>query len=214
MTYGYIRVSTDKQTVKNQSFEIEEFAARNKISIDSWIEETASGTITPEHRELGKLIEKISNGDLIICSELSRLGRSLFMIMSILNKLMEKGARVWTIKDGYRLGDDIQSKVLAFAFGLSAEIERNLISQRTKEALERKKSEGKKLGRPQGSLNKICILDGAELGTSIMIIHGISINQIAKLYGVHRKTVATFIKNKKLTSKENIERTLQLIGQV
>ena len=79
MTYGYIRVSTDKQTVKNQSFEIEEFAARNKISIDSWIEETASGTITPEHRELGKLIEKISNGDLIICSELSRLGRSLFM---------------------------------------------------------------------------------------------------------------------------------------
>ena len=200
MTYGYIRVSTDKQTVKNQSFEIEEFAARNKISIDCWIEETASGTITPEHRELGKLIEKISNGDLIICSELSRLGRSLFMIMSILNKLMEKGARVWTIKDGYRLGDDIQSKVLAFAFGLSAEIERNLISQRTKEALERKKSEGKKLGRPQGSLNKICILDGAELGTSIMIIHGISINQIAKLYGVHRKTVATFIKNKNNSS--------------
>ena len=142
MTYGYIRVSTDRQTVENQRFEIQEFAKRNSISVETWIEETASGTITPEHRELGKLLEKIQKGDLIICSELSRLGRSLFMIMSILNKLMEKGARVWTIKDGYRLGDDIQSKVLAFAFGLSAEIERNLISQRTKEALERKKAEG------------------------------------------------------------------------
>lgn len=90
MTYGYIRVSTDRQTVENQRFEIQEFAKRNSLSVETWIEETASGTITPEHRELGKLLEKIQKGDLIICSELSRLGRSLFMIMSILNKLMEK----------------------------------------------------------------------------------------------------------------------------
>ena len=151
MIYGYIRVSTDKQTVENQRFEILEFAKRNSLVLDSWIEETVSGTIRPENRALGKLLDSIQKDDLIICSELSRLGRSLFMIMSILNKLMEKGARIWTIKDGYRLGDDIQSKVLAFAFGLSAEIERNLISQRTKEALERKKAEGQKLGRPKGS---------------------------------------------------------------
>lgn len=212
MTYGYIRVSTDKQTVENQRFEILEFAKRNSLKVETWIEETVSGTITPENRELGKLLEKIQAGDLIICSELSRLGRSLFMIMSILNKLMEKSARIWTIKDGYKLGDDIQSKVLAFAFGLSAEIERNLISQRTKEALERKKAEGQKLGRPQGSTGKNSKLDGAELGTTIMLLQGISINRIANLYGVHRKTVKKFIAKRQLYSSENIEKTLRFIG--
>mgnify|MGYP003499355718 FL=1 len=122
MNYGYIRVSTDKQTVENQRYEITEFAQKNGIQIDEWIEETISGTLEPQRRQLGTLLDRVQKNDLIICSELSRLGRSLFMIMSILNKLMETGARVWTIKDGYRLGDDIQSKVLAFAFGLSAEI--------------------------------------------------------------------------------------------
>ena len=212
MTYGYIRVSTDKQTVENQRFEILEFAKRNSLVLDSWIEETVSGTIRPENRALGKLLDSIQKDDLIICSELSRLGRSLFMIMSILNKLMEKGARIWTIKDGYRLGDDIQSKVLAFAFGLSAEIERNLISQRTKEALERKKAEGQKLGRPKGSTTDSSKLDGAEIGATIMLMQGISVNQMAKLYGVHRNTVKKFITSKKLGSRENIERMLKLIG--
>ena len=136
MIYGYIRVSTDKQTVENQRYEINRFMKRTGKKVDKWIEETISGTVKPEKRDLGKLLQNAKKDDVIICSELSRLGRSLFMIMSILNKLMEKGARIWTIKDGYRLGDDIQSKVVAFAFGLSAEIERNLISQRTKEALE------------------------------------------------------------------------------
>ena len=212
MIYGYIRVSTDKQTVENQRFEILEFAKRNSIVLDSWIEETVSGTIRPENRALGKLLDSIQKDDLIICSELSRLGRSLFMIMSILNKLMEKGARIWTIKDGYRLGDDIQSKVLAFAFGLSAEIERNLISQRTKEALERKKAEGQKLGRPKGSTTETSKLDGAEIGATIMLMQGISVNHMAKLYGVHRNTVKKFITSKKLGSRENIERMLKLIG--
>ncbi len=212
MTYGYIRVSTDKQTVENQRFEIVEFAKRNSLVLDSWIEETVSGTIRPENRALGKLLDSIQKDDLIICSELSRLGRSLFMIMSILNKLMEKGARIWTIKDGYRLGDDIQSKVLAFAFGLSAEIERNLISQRTKEALERKKAEGQKLGRPKGSTSDVSKLDGAEIGATIMLMQGISVNQMAKLYGVHRNTVKKFIATKRLDSQENIERILKLIG--
>ena len=212
MIYGYIRVSTDKQTVENQRFEILEFAKRNSLVLDSWIEETVSGTIRPENRALGKLLDSIQKDDLIICSELSRLGRSLFMIMSILNKLMEKGARIWTIKDGYRLGDDIQSKVLAFAFGLSAEIERNLISQRTKEALERKKAEGQKLGRPKGSTTETSKLDGAEIGATIMLMQGISVNQMAKLYGVHRNTVKKFIVAKRLDSQENIKQMLKLIG--
>ena len=90
-----------------------------------------------------------------MASELSRLGRNLFMIMEILNICMSKECRVWTIKDNYRLGDDIQSKVLAFAFGLSAEIERNLISQRTKEALARLKAEGKLIGRESGRRNNL-----------------------------------------------------------
>ena len=204
--YGYIRVSTDKQTVENQRFEIVEFCSKNNIArIDDWIEETISGTVDIKKRELGKLLSLVKKGDLIICSELSRLGRSLFMIMSVLNILMEKEVRVWTIKDGYRLGDDIQSKVLAFAFGLSAEIERNLISQRTKEALERKKAEGVRLGRPRGAKNKKSKLDGCELAMSVMLLADTSLNQIAKLYGTHRNTVKRFILNKNLDSKDNLE---------
>ena len=150
MIYGYIRVSSDKQTVENLRFEINKFCERNKLAIDGWIEETISGTKAYNKRELGKLLKRVQKEDLIICAELSRLGRNLFMIMEILNICMSKECRGWTIKDNYRLGDDIQSKVLAFAFGLSAEIERNLICQRTKEALARKKAEGVVLGRPQG----------------------------------------------------------------
>ena len=125
MNYGYIRVSSDKQTVENQRFEIENFAKQNNFKIDGWIEETISGTKNYDKRELGKLLNKVKKDDLIICAELSRLGRNLFMIMEILNICMTKECKVWTIKDNYRLGEDIQSKVLAFAFGLSAEIERN-----------------------------------------------------------------------------------------
>lgn len=154
MVYGYIRVSTDKQTVENQRFEIKQFSCKNKIVIDRWIEETISGTIAPEKRNLGKLLRHIQKDDVIICSELSRLGRSMFMIMSILNRLMEMNVKVYTVKEGYKLGQDLQSKVLAFAFSISAEIERNLIAERTTEALKRRKAEGKTLGRPKGRKNK------------------------------------------------------------
>ena len=151
MRYGYIRVSSDKQTVENQRYEIKAFCAKEGWQIDGWIEETVSGTRTYTKRRLGKLLRRVKKGDMIICSELSRLGRSLYMIMEILSYCMHRGCKIWTIKDGYRLGDDIQSKVLAFAFGLSAEIERHLISQRTREALARLKAEGKHVGRPEGS---------------------------------------------------------------
>lgn len=155
MNYGYIRVSTDKQNVGNQRFEIEKFCSAEGLIIDGWIEETISGTKYYTKRRLGKLLKHTKPGDLIICAELSRLGRNLYMIMEILGICMNRGCKVWTIKDGYRLGEDIQSKVLAFAFGLSAEIERNLISQRTKEALQCKKKEGVKLGRPQNARTSI-----------------------------------------------------------
>lgn len=195
MIYGYIRVSSDKQTVENQRFEIYQFCEKRHLNIDGWIEETISGTKAYQKRALGELLAKINKGDLIICSELSRLGRNLFMIMEILNICMSKECRVWTIKDNYRLGDDIQSKVLAFAFGLSAEIERNLISQRTKEALLRKKTEGIVLGRPLGrknkQLNKKCELNKERI--SNLMRCNVSIPKIAKVVGVSKGTLYRFL---------------------
>jgi len=195
MVYGYIRVSSDKQTVENQRFEIVEFAKKNNMRIDGWIEETISGTMQYDKRELGKLLERVQKDDMILCSELSRLGRSLFMIMEILNQCMQRECIVWTIKDGYRLGDDIQSKVLAFAFGLSAEIERNLISQRTKEALARKKAEGVVLGRPKGRKSSHVKLTGKEKRVSEMLIKGIPKTKIASKFEVNRNTLNKFIKD-------------------
>src|SRR5574344_1529721 len=197
MTYGYIRVSSDKQTLENQRFEINNFCRRRDMKIDGWIEETISGTKSYNKRELGKLLKKVKKGDMIICAELSRLGRNLFMIMEILNICMSKECKVWTIKDNYRLGEDIQSKVLAFAFGLSAEIERNLISQRTKEALARKKAEGVVLGRPKGKktapekhklFNKITLIKG-------LLAENVSKRQIAKICKVDRNTLSRYIAN-------------------
>ena len=196
MIYGYIKVSTDRQTVDNQRFEIERFCSKNNLCVEQWIQETISGTKTPEKRLLGTLLAGVKRGDLIICSELSRLGRSLFMIMSILNHLMTNGVRVWTIKDNYRLGDDIQSKVLAFAFGLSAEIERDLISQRTKEALARKKSEGVILGRPLGKKSSRVKLSGHEKEIRELLDRKTSKSAIGRIFGVNRMTVDSFLKER------------------
>ncbi len=195
MTYGYIRVSSDKQTVENQRFEINNFCKANNLEIDGWIEETISGTKNYDKRKLGKLLNKVKKGDLIICAELSRLGRNLFMIMEILSICMKKECRIWTIKDNYRLGDDIQSKVLAFAFGLSAEIERNLISQRTKEALARKRAEGVVLGHPKGLKNGHTKLTGKETVICEMLNRGATRIAIGKLFKVSRNTVKKFIDN-------------------
>lgn len=196
MVYGYIRVSTDKQTVENQRFEIEQFCVKHGLKIEQWIEETISGTKSPEKRLLGPLLAEAKKDDLIICSELSRLGRSLFMIMSILNHLMTIGVRVWTIKDNYRLGDNIQSKVLAFAFALSAEIERDLISQRTKEALARRRAEGVVLGRPVGSKSRAVKLSGHEKEIHELLAKHISKSAIGRILGVHRMTVDLFLKER------------------
>ncbi len=194
MTYGYIRVSTDKQTIENQRFEINNFCNRSGIKIDGWIEETISGTKNYNKRQLGKLLNKVQKDDLIICSELSRLGRNLFMIMEILSICMNKECKIWTIKDNYRLGDDIQSKVLAFAFGLSAEIERNLISQRTKEALARKRAEGMKLGRITGSKNIKNKLSGREKEIAEMLNQKIPKSEIARKLKVDRSTLWRYFK--------------------
>jgi len=198
MIYGYIRVSSDKQTVENQRFEINNFCKANDLKIDGWIEETISGTKNYDKRKLGVLLGKVKEGDLIMCAEISRLGRTLFMIMDILNICMNKKCRVWTIKDNYRLGDDIQSKVLAFAFALSAEIERNLISQRTREALARKKSEGVILGRPKGRLSSRSKLTGKEDFIRDLLTHNMPKCKIARLLKVARMTLDFFIRRQGL----------------
>lgn len=195
MIYGYIRVSTDKQTVENQRYEINQFCKKNGIVVDKWFEETISGSKKLEERQLGKLLKKMKKEDVLVCSELSRLGRNLLMIMGILNECMNRDVEVWTIKDNYRLGSDISSKVLAFAFGLSAEIERNLISQRTKEALARKKAEGVILGRPKGSKSSKTKLTGQEKKIRELLDRKVSYSAIGRILGVHRLTVSSFVKN-------------------
>lgn len=205
MVYGYIRVSTDHQTTENQRFEIKKFCAKQELIIDCWIEETISSTMDLNKRKLGRLLKRIKKDDMIIASELSRLGRNLLQIMSILHHCMDVGAKIWTIKDNYRLGSDITSKVLAFAFGLSAEIERNLISQRTKEALARIKSEGKHIGRPYGSRN-MCKLQGREKYISDKLANGNTQHEIARRLRVHRDTLSKFIVcNGIKTEADNVE---------
>lgn len=198
MIYGYIRVSTDKQTTENQRFEIEKFAKEKDIRIGEWIEETISGTKKLNDRKFGTLLQKISKDDVLIVTELSRMGRNLMQIMSILHTCMEKEAKVFCIKERYELGNNINSKVLAFAFGLSAEIERNLISQRTKEALARKKAEGVILGRPKGSKSKIYKLTSKQEEIKALLDKKISKSAIARIMGVNRLTVADFIKSNAL----------------
>ena len=195
MNYGYIRVSSDRQTVENQRYEINQFCAREGVSIDGWIEETVSGTKAYSKRRLGRLLKHVKKGDMIICSELSRLGRNLLMIMEILSYCMRRECKVWTIKDGYRLGDDIQSKVLAFAFGLSAEIERNLISQRTREALKRVRAEGKRIGRPPGKTNRpeVSPLYAKKAYISRALEAGLSKREIAQRLHCSRNTLRRFI---------------------
>ena len=194
MIYAYVRVSTDKQTLENQEFEIKNFCKKEKISIDKWEMETISGTKNFEKRKLGKLLKRLKKGDILICSEISRLGRNLLHIMTILNICLNKEAQVWTIKDNYRLGTDIQSKVLAFAFGLSAEIERNLISQRTKEALARIKADGKHLGRPHGFRTMKRKLDGKNKQLVSLLEKKVPKTQIAKMLGIERSLIYTFLK--------------------
>ena len=204
MIFGYIRVSTDKQTVENQRFEINRFCEAQSLIVDRWIKETISGSKNVDERKLGRLLKRMKKNDVLVCTELSRLGRNLLMIMGVLNQCMKNDVQVWTIKDNYRLGNDISSKVLAFAFGLSAEIERNLISQRTKEALARKKAEGVILGRPKGRKSTKTKLTGREKQIKELLNKKVSYSAIGRILNVHRLTVSKFAKEHGLIPGENL----------
>lgn len=151
MIYAYLRVSTTAQDEQNQRLGVDNKAAKLGLRIDKYIIDRVSGTKEPNVRNLGKLIRRLKEGDILIISELSRLGRRLFMLFRILENLLKSGVHVYSVKENFVLDNSLQSKAMIFSFGLAAEIERDMISQRTKEALAYRKSIGVVLGRPKGS---------------------------------------------------------------
>jgi len=195
-TYAYIRVSTDKQDVENQRYEILKYANEKKLGNVEILEETVSGRKSWKDRKLGELIEKLQKGDILIVPELSRLGRSMLEIMELLSILLRKGVELHVVKNNQVLKDDLQSKVFAMAFSIAAEIERELISQRTKEALRRRKAEGKPLGRPKGSRSSS--LDNYHDQIKELIEKGVSVSSIAKIIGKSYPTVYSYVKRRGL----------------
>lgn len=191
---GYIRVSSNKQTCEHQKYELEQFAKQNHIQINRWVEETISSRKPLTKRQLGRLLDELQPNDILIAAEISRLGRSMMEVMRILETCLNKNCQVWTIKENYRLGDDLQSKVLAFAFGLASEIERRLISQRTKSSLDNIRATGKRLGRPLSAQSKKLKLSRNAKKVKQMLDLGLTRYRIAKIMNVRQTTVDRFIR--------------------
>jgi len=194
-TYAYIRVSTDKQETENQKFEILKYANEKKLGNVEFIEETVSGRKSWRDRKIGALIPELRKGDVLIVTELSRLGRSMLEIMELLSILLRKGIELHVVKNTQVLKDDLQSKVFAMAFSIAAEIERELISQRTREALQRRRAEGKPLGRPKGSYSSK--LDRYREQIEELLSKGVSISSIAKIIEVPYSTVYSYVQRRK-----------------
>lgn len=192
MIVGYIRVSTEKQHPENQRDEINRYAAGNEWTVDKWVVEVVSGKTRVKGRKLGGLLRRMKKGDTLIVTEISRLSRSLTDIMTLMGQCMKKGINIYTIKEKYCFDDSINSKVLCFAFGLVAEIERNLISMRTKEALALRKAEGKQLGRKEGFCPKMEVLMNNEDEIRKMLSAGLSNKDIYTSYNVSKSTFTKF----------------------
>lgn len=193
MVVGYLRVSTRKQNPENQKDEIRRFVQEKGLHIDRWVIEVVSGKTDENKRKLGILLKKMDRGDTLIITEISRLSRKLTNIMAIMGRCLETGIHLYTTKERYVFDDSINSKVLCFAFGLVAEIERNLISMRTKEALALRKAEGVKLGRRKGSCVKLDLLRGNEEKIREMRRSGCSICSICRIMGVSRDTYYRYL---------------------
>ena len=209
MIYGYLRVSSDEQDVNSQKQGVVKFAEEHNMPIDKFItDEGVSGGKDPDKRNLGPLLKLINEGDVIICSEISRLGRDLYMVMDILHFCMERNAVIYTVKDKFVLGDDIQSKVLAFAFGLSAEIERQMIRQRTKEGLRLRVKMGVLVGRPIGIPTEEPLkLDEKQKALLIeQYKWGVPERRLAENFNVDRNTIARWLHRWGIKPSKFIER--------
>ncbi len=190
---GYIRVSSNKQTVEHQRFEIQNFARKEGLKIDVWEEENISSRRPLSKRKISEVMQMAKDKDIIIACEISRFGRSISEVLHILEVFLNKGCQVWTIKENYKLGNNMQSKIVACIFGLAAEIERNLISERTKSSLANIRASGKKLGRPIKSKNKKLKLSKNQEKIKLLLGEGFSKSKIARMMGVQRTTLRRFI---------------------
>ena len=197
-TIAYLRVSTDSQDLKNQKLEILEYADKHGLRINEWLEVKMSSRRSRKERLIDLLMEKLNSEDCLIVAELSRLGRSVGQIITIMDELIKKKVKVIFIKQGMTVNgkNDIQSKTMITLFGLFAEIERDLISERTKAGLARARSEGKLIGRPKG-LGK-SQLDGKEDEIKKLLEKKVSISSIAKIMDVSWPCANHFIKTRKL----------------
>lgn len=191
---AYIRKSTDKQSFEHQEYEIEQYAEKHNLKIDRWVEESISSRKELKKRQLGKLLEELQDGDILIATEISRLGRSLLEVMGILQTCLEKNCQVWTIKESYNLKNDLQSQLLAVVFSIGVSIERSLLSQRTKTALDAKKAAGVKLGRPFGAESKKLKLSKNTKKIRDLLDKKVPKAQISRIMGVQKITLRRFIK--------------------
>ena len=192
MIIGYLRVSTGKQNPGNQQDEIRRFAESRNWIVDNWVTEVASGSKREQDRKLGTLLRKMKRGDTLIVTEISRLSRTLTDVMAIMGRCLQKEINLYTTKEGYTFDNSINSKVLCFAFGLVAEIERNLISMRTREALALRKAEGVVLGRRKGSYTKFNVLTENRQHVIRMLHQDKSVTDICKRFDLSRDTFDKF----------------------
>jgi len=201
-TMAYLRVSKDTQDVKNQRLAILEFARQEKIKVDHFVELSVSSRKSTGERKIDQLLDELKAGDLLLISELSRMGRSVGEIITTVDTLVKEKVRFIAVKEGIRLNgkQDLQTKVMVTMFGLFAEIERDLISLRTKEALAAAKASGKQLGRPKGTRGK-SKLDGREEEIQKLLALDVSKSSIAKITGVDRSTLYHFIRSRGLVPK-------------
>ena len=199
--YGYLRVSTDDQDENSQKRGVDEFASKNGLKIDEYvIDHGLSGAKEFKVRSIGKLIKKLQKGDTVIASEISRIGRRLVLVLDFIKICTEKGVNFFTVKDRYSIADTLQSKVILTVMGLCAEIERDLVRQRTKEGLARAISEGKTLGRPKGRKTdpEKHKLNGKETLIKGLLDEKVTQRKIAQIVKVNRNTLAKFINERGL----------------
>lgn len=149
-TVAYLRVSTTDQDIEKNKADILHLANDKGLGQVEWVEETASGRVSWKKRKIADVLEQLKSGDTLLVSELSRLGRSMLECVEILSIASQKEINIYSVKGNWQLDNSIQSKIIAMAFSMASEIERDLISQRTKEALLAKKKAGVRLGRPKG----------------------------------------------------------------
>jgi len=196
---AYTRVSTNTQDLANQRLEILEYANRNGLKVDGFIEVEASTRKDQRTRRIPELIEGVEEGDVVVTSELSRLGRSVVEVITTVNGLSEKNVRLIAVKEALDIkgGHDMPSKVLVTLFSLLAEIERDLISERTKAALHAARAGGKTLGRPKGSTGK-SKLDGKKEEILMLLGKKVAKAAIARILGTSRTNLAAFMKKKGL----------------